>query len=131
MTERSWFALWCLGWALIVVLSLVPGTRLGPLLLLPHAETVLHFAGYAAIVASAALFCRNPLQLATIALSCIVVASALELLQLLVPERGPSLGDGAANAAGAASGYVVARMAGRRGRLATGPEAALQRNRHG
>lgn len=105
---------------MIVVLSLVPGTHLGPLLQLPHAETVLHFAGYAAIVASAALFCRRAGELAAIAIACVFVASALELVQLLVPERGPSLGDTAANAAGAASGYIVARMAGRLGRLATG-----------
>lgn len=120
MTARSWFALWCVGWALIIVLSLVPGDHPAPLLQFPHAETALHFAGCASIVASAALFCRSTAQLAGIAILSIVVASTLELLQLMVPDRGPSLGDGAANASGAASGYVVAWTAHRLGRLTTG-----------
>lgn len=120
LTASSWFALWCGGWALIIVLSLVPGTHLAPFLQFPHAETALHFAGYAAIAASAALFCRSTAGLAGIAILCIVVASTLELLQLMVPDRGPSLSDGAANASGAASGYVVAWTAHRLGRLTAG-----------
>lgn len=97
----------------------MPGAYLTPLLRFPHAETSLHFAGCALIVASAALFCRHPAELAGIALISAVVASALELFQLLVPERGLSLSDAAANAGGAAAGYLIAWIAGRLARLRT------------
>lgn len=121
MNARSWFGLWCVGWALIVVLSLVPGVYLAPFLQFPYAETSLHFTGCAVIVASAALFCRHPGELAAIALISAVAASTLELLQLMVPDRGPSWSDAAANAGGAAAGFVVAWVAGRVGRMvATG-----------
>lgn len=115
-TVRSWLALWCAGWLLIVVLALVPGDHLGPLLRFPHAEPALHFAGCASMVAGAALFCRSTAGLAGIAVLSIALTGTLELFQTIVPDRGASLSDGAANAGGAVAGLVVAWIAGRLGR---------------
>lgn len=85
----------------------------------PHADLLLHFGGYLVMtyLAAGAVESYRPIDrrgyvLGTL-VGVLVFGVAVELLQTRVPGRTFSYLDTAANAAGAAAGYVIVRRRGR------------------
>jgi VanZ family protein len=124
-SRNRWLAaLWLAAVIAAIALSVLPGgwvslTRRG----LPDAlgdviEPLSHFVGYAVLVGFASLACNSFAKLMYVLLTAIVISGALELAQLLVPERGASLQDLSMNVLGAAVGCLIGA-------------ARLRRNRRG
>src|SRR3954453_13996825 len=71
-------------------------------------DEVLHFTGYALMSAGAVGFCHEPRRLGLPALLAAGVGGAVEIAQAFTPDRSPELLDFAADAAGAALGWLLA-----------------------
>jgi VanZ family protein len=112
--KNPWLAgLWLSAVIVAVVLSVLPGswvslTRRG----LPDAvgdviEPLLHFLGYAVLVGFVSMACRSFTTLIYIFFAAIGIGVALELVQLLIPERGASFVDLTMNVLGACAGCLL------------------------
>ena len=117
--RNPWLAgLWLSAVIAAVILSVLPGswlslTRRG----LPDAageviEPLLHFLGYAVLVGFASMASNSLTRLTYIFLAAIGISVSLEVVQLLVPERGASFEDFLMNVLGASAGclFGVARL---------------------
>lgn len=104
--RRALFLLWCLAWLAVVVLSLRPI----PDPLRDVSDKLLHVLGYAAMAAAAAGFCHEPRRLLGWAALAVAIGGALELAQAFVPWRSADPLDAAANAAGAALGWLLGSL---------------------
>jgi VanZ family protein len=111
--KNPWLAgLWLSAVIAAVVLSVLPGswlslTRRG----LPDAagdviESLLHFLGYAVLVGFVSMACRSFTTLIYVFFAAIGISVALEVVKLLVPERGASLVDLTMNVLGACAGCL-------------------------
>ena len=100
------FLLWCLGWAVVATLSLVPLAAHG----LPGGDKVAHASAYAVMAAGAVTFCRGPGRLALLALFAAAVGAVVEVAQGYVGRQVDDL-DALANGVGAALGYLIALAA--------------------
>jgi VanZ family protein len=112
--KNPWLAgLWLLAVIAAIILSVLPGswlslTRRG----LPDAvgeviEPLLHFLGYAVLVGFISMACRSFTTLIYVFFAAIGISVALEVVQLLVPERGASVVDLAMNVLGASAGCLI------------------------
>ena len=128
--NNPWLAgLWLSAAIAAVVLSVLPGswlslTRRG----LPDAvgdviEPLLHFLGYAVLVGFVSMACHSFTTLIYVFLAALALSASLEVVQLLVPERGASFADLAMNVLGASAGclFGAARLK-RKRRLAVGAQ---------
>ena len=99
--------LWCLGWAAVAALSLVPPAAI------PNVgnDKLAHMLVYAWMAAAAVSFCRCPARLAVLALVTMLAGGALELAQGMVAHRHLDVADAVANGIGATLGYLVALAA--------------------
>jgi VanZ family protein len=105
-----------------VVLSVLPGswvslTRRG----LPDAvgdviEPLSHFLGYAVLVGFASMACDSFAKLMLVFVAAMALSGGLEVVQLLVPERGASLADLSMNVLGASAGCLFGAARLRRNR---------------
>jgi VanZ family protein len=111
--KNPWLVgLWLSAVIAAVVLSVLPGswlslTRRG----LPDAvgdviEPLLHFLGYAVLVGFVSMACRSFAALIYVFFAAIGISVALEIVQLLVPERGASFVDLTMNVLGAFAGCL-------------------------
>jgi VanZ family protein len=111
--KHPWLAgLWLAAALAAVVLSVLAGswlslTRRG----LPDAvgdvlEPLLHFLGYALLVGFVSLACRSFTTLIYVFFAAIGISVALEVVQLLVLERGASFVDLSMNVLGASAGCL-------------------------
>jgi hypothetical protein len=91
----------CVG--IVALLALLPGDLEWRTSLPGEAEHALAFAFTGAAVSAA-----NPNRVLWCGLGLVYLAGALELLQTLVPGRGPSVLDASASGAGAVMGVIVA-----------------------
>ena len=117
-SKPSLAALWLSAVLVAVILSVLPGswvslTRRG----LPDAvgdviEPLSHFLGYAVLVGFVSMACNRVTTLIYVCLAAIGISVSLELVQLLVPERGASFQDLSMNVLGASAGFLfgVARL---------------------
>jgi VanZ family protein len=105
--RNAMLALWCVGWAVIVVVSLIPLEVPGP----SGSDKVLHLLVHAVMSAGGLAFCATRGGLVRVALVCILIGVGIELAQGLVPHRNMSLADAVANTAGAVLGLAVALWA--------------------
>lgn len=101
--------------ALVGGLSLVPG---GALPSTQVSDKLEHFLAYAALGLVGVATARNGSRVALTILGIVAFGVAIEFLQTLSPGRYAEIGDGLADAAGAAVGGLVAMML-RRRRIAT------------
>jgi VanZ family protein len=126
-SRNRWLAaLWVAAVIAAVVLAVLPGswvslTQRG----LPDAlgdviEPLSHFLGYAVLVGFASLACNRFTKLMYVLLAAIVISGALELVQLLVPERGASFEDFAMNVLGASVGCLFGAARPKRKRRLSG-----------
>ena len=99
---------WCVAWLVLVMLLLSPpealpdeGTAIFP------SDELAHVAAFAAITASAAVFCRTIGALAVVAALVFVGGGLLEWAQLFLPERTASFPDLVANAYGGVVGFLL------------------------
>jgi len=100
------FWLWCLGWLLLVIMSLLPEQEL-PFGL---SDKAIHFASYAAMTAAIAGFCHETRGVMSLGALAILLGGMVELGQHFVPGRTMSLGDFVADAAGASCGTILALL---------------------
>jgi hypothetical protein len=70
-------------------------------------EPLLHFLGYAVLVGFVSMACRSFTTLIYIFFAAIGIGVALELVQLLIPERGASFVDLTMNVLGACAGCLL------------------------
>ena len=117
--RNPWIAgLWVSAVVAAVILSVLPGswislTRRG----LPDEigkvlEPSLHFLGYAVLVGSVSLAFDSLRKIVYVYLAALLLSASLEIVQLLVPERGASFEDFSMNLLGASAGLLfgVARL---------------------
>jgi VanZ family protein len=112
-STNPWVAALSLAAAIAaVVLSVLPGrwlslTRRGlPDIVGDVLEPSAHFLGYAVLVGFASMACGSFVHLMLLFAAAIALSGGLEVVQLLVPDRGASLADLAMNVLGAAAGCL-------------------------
>jgi VanZ family protein len=128
--KHPWLAgLWLAAALAAVILSVLPGswislTRRGlPDTVGDMIEPLLHFLGYAVLVGFVSMACRSFTTLLYVFLAALALSVSLEVVQLLVPERGASLVDLTMNVLGASAGclFGAARLK-RKRRLSDGAQ---------
>ena len=110
MRRIAWRVVFFVLTALVVWLSVkAPGDTPG----LPIWDKLQHFLAYAVLGASGALGFPTRASAIVLALGLVLLGGGLEVVQLYLPEREMSLGDGVANLlgviCGTAVGYLVTR----------------------
>jgi hypothetical protein len=111
--RKFWLAgLWVSGVVAAIVFSVLPGswislTRRG---LSPAVgdvlEPALHFLGYAVLVGLVSLALNSVTRLIWVYVAAVLISGSMEIVQLLVPERGASLEDLSMNLLGATAGFL-------------------------
>jgi VanZ family protein len=96
------FALWCLAWAVVAVLLLMPLRSPPPF---PHSDLVAHFLLFGGLAFGAVGFSHRGAELTLLAMATIAGGIALEFAQGFVPYRTFDILDMGANAFGAMVGY--------------------------
>jgi VanZ family protein len=117
--RNPWIAgLWVSALIAAIILSVLPGswislTRHG---LSPEIgdvlEPSLHFLGYAVLVGFVSLALNSITKLLYVYVAALLISGSMEIVQLLVPERGASIEDLSMNVLGASAGFLfgVARL---------------------
>jgi VanZ family protein len=93
----------------IITASLLPAPAAPPL---PTSDKLAHLGGYAVLSLLGALsFYGNPRRMVQVGVACFLMGALLEAAQSQIPGRYASLGDAAANLAGAAIGTTLPLLA--------------------
>jgi VanZ family protein len=103
--RRGLLLLWGGLWLWVAYMSLTP-VQLPP----GVSDKSLHLVGYGLMSASAVGFCHQPRRLLSLALLAAGIGGALEIAQAFTPYRSAELLDFAADAAGAALGWLTAML---------------------
>jgi VanZ family protein len=112
---NPWLAgLWLAGAVIAVILSIVPGSWISltrhfpdlPPLLSDAILPLSHLFGYAILVGSVSLVCQTRIQLISLYIGALAIGAMLEILQILIPNRGISFGDFVMNVLGASAGLL-------------------------
>ena len=101
---------WCGVWIAALVFLLSPPEDIPAESAIFRADELVHAAGFAAITASAAVFCPGYGALAVVAALVAAASGLLEWFQGAVPGRSVSPSDFAANLYGSAAGFVLGAL---------------------
>lgn len=103
---RLWLGIWLFGWALCIVLSLVPPLHIG--VDIDDSDKIGHFLAYATLSAWAVLIFERRRSWAWAALALVALGFAMELAQgALTDNRLMDTRDAVANALGVLAGLCV------------------------
>ncbi len=101
---------WCGAWLILTVFLLSPPEAVPAEGELFRSDGLAHAAAFAAITASAAVFCRTISALAVVAALVFVGGGLLEWAQLFLPERSASFPDLVANGYGGVVGFLLGTL---------------------